>query len=62
LEINARYAISAVPIRVNKAHDATAIWPVARQYNSLFAFSVRWWFKTTYVAGASKQKSVRSLE
>lgn len=61
LEINARYAISAIPIRV-KAQEATAIWPLARQYNSLFGFSVRWWFKTTYVAGASKQKSVRSLE
>jgi hypothetical protein len=61
LEINARYAISAIPIRVKRI-EAAAIWPVARQYNSLFAFSVRWWFKTTYVAGASKQKSVRSLE
>lgn len=61
LEINARYSISAIPIRV-RAQEGSAIWPVARQYNSVIGFSVRWWFKNTYMAPPKKEKSVRSLE
>jgi hypothetical protein len=61
LEINARYSISAIPIRV-RAQEGTAIWPVARQYNSVIGFSVRWWFKNTYETPPKKEKSVRSLE
>lgn len=60
LEVNARYAISAVPIR--RRAQGEAIWPLARQYNSLLVFSVRWWFKNTYDAPPKKEKGVRTLE
>jgi len=60
LEVNARYAISALPIRVRAQGEA--IWPLARQYNSMFGFSVRWWFKNTYEAPPKAEKSLRTLE
>lgn len=61
LEVNARYAISALPVRV-RAQEGSAVWPVARQYNSLFAFSVRFWFKNTYQVPPKKIKSAKTLE
>lgn len=60
LEVNARYAISAIPIRVRAQGEA--IWPLARQYNSMFGFSVRWWFKNTKETFSPREKSVRTLE
>jgi hypothetical protein len=60
LEINARYAISVIPMRTRA--QGVGIWPVARQYNSVFALSVRWWFKNTYDAPPKKDKGVRNLE
>lgn len=61
LEVNARYAISALPIRV-RPQAGSAVWPVARQYNSLFAFSVRFWFKNTYQVPSKRIKSAKTLE
>jgi len=60
LEVNARYAISVIPMRTRA--QGVGIWPVARQYNSVFALSVRWWFKNTYDAPPKKDKGVRNLE
>lgn len=60
LEVNARYAISALPIRYKA--QGVAQWPLGRQYNSLFGLSVRWWFRNTYDAPPRKDKGVRNLE
>ena len=52
LEVNARYANSILPIRGEFIQ-----WPYGGQLNQLISFSVRYWFKTTYVAPPKKAKS-----
>jgi hypothetical protein len=37
-------------------------WPYGGQLNQVISFSVRYWFKNTYVAPAKKIKSAKTLE
>jgi len=50
LEVNARYANSILPVRGEFIQ-----WPFGGQLNQLISFSIRWWFKTTYVAPPKKK-------
>jgi hypothetical protein len=60
LEVNVRYSISVLPIRVRAQGEAA--WPLARQYNSVIGFSLRYWFRNTYDAPPKKDRTVRNLE
>jgi len=57
IEANARYSNSILPVRGDVVQ-----WPYGGQLNQVISFSVRYWFKNTYVAPAKKIKSAKTLE